>query len=279
MKKSDLIKYVRAVVLSEVKRMRINESASIPRTYDEFKAAVAAAARTAGAPKNLITDLSDSSGSSPIDKNLEYAWDQISYELDAADDDAEALEVLEDAALFYLHDALIDAVTFYGRASGAGRDLWRSDNPPLSSTLASDKKNKDIVSAIVDAFLNSFSGKAPAAAPQQKKPGASSSDFAGVLKFFETFRSIPGVKKLGLDKARKKKDLPASIDIYVKAGSAESVFPSLDSHIQDLGWTDVTLDNTDEEVLGKSYEKGDQFAELEVAMPSVITLYVGKKSR
>lgn len=174
-------------------------------------------------------------------------------------------------------------MTSYGRASGAGRDLWRSDNPLLSSTLASDKKNKDIVSAIVDAFLSSYSGKAPSSPTQSKKPGASSTDFAGVLKFFEMFRSIPSVKKLGLDKAKKKKDLPASIDIYVKAGSAESVFPklssSLDSHIQDLGWTDVTLDNTDEEVLGKSYEKGGQFAELEVAMPSVITLYVGKKSR
>lgn len=257
--------------------MRLNEAAAVPTTYDEFKVAVAAAARTAGAPKTLIADLNDSSKTTLIDKKLEYAWGQISYDLDTADTDDEVFAALEDAALFYLHDALIDAVTFYDRATGSGKDLWRSDSPTLSNALASDKKNKGIVSAIVDAFLDGYSGKATAA--QLGKQGSSSADFSNVLKFFESFKSVPGVRKLGLDKAKKKKDLPASIDIYVKAGSAEDVFSGLDAHIQDLGWTDITLDNVDEDVLGKSYEKGDQFAELEVTMPSVIRLYVGKKSR
>lgn len=256
MKKSELVKIIREIVMNEMSTLK--ENSDVPDSYDSFKSQLSAAATRAGAPKKLAADIGSTVTTSYVDKHLESAWENVVAE---AEDDTDP-EAYTDAVLFYVHDALLAIVRYYNMKWGENKTTYDGDSQSTDDYEGVDQRDNALTKKIIDAFLN----QSGASASQSTRTAPET-----ILKFFSTFRKVPGVVKLGMrgKKPTDKVSFPMGVTIYVKSGTAKQVIDTLDEYILSQGWeSDSSAES------GKDYTFGDVNAALDISAPSMISFSV-----
>jgi hypothetical protein len=167
MKLSDLRKLIKEEIEQALDEAE-GAGKSAPKTFEEFRKAIGAAAKQAGAPEDFVDEILDVGyEGGGVASALGSGWNNYSYELRDIKDPAE----LWDTFIYYAHDAIVDAVGEYtnawnyapGRKAGgrfdagdlagrvekilSGAKMKRADKGPLKR-VSGDINAQDIMSKL-----------------------------------------------------------------------------------------------------------------------------------
>jgi hypothetical protein len=116
MKLTDLRKLIKEEVETALDEAD-KASKAAPKTFEEFRKAIGAAAKTAGAPQDFVDEILDTDyEGGGVAGALGSGWNNYSYELKDIKDEAE----LWDTFTYYAHDAIVDAASEYSNAWNYG---------------------------------------------------------------------------------------------------------------------------------------------------------------